>query len=214
MGNGRKENREVDLRKRVLPVVAQARELVITTREDCDRAAEILQATKALLAESDAVFGPVMRAALESHRAAVAAKKKVDAPLKEAQGIIRPKVAGFLAEEDRRRREAEARAREQAERALLDEAVALEAAGDPETAQVILEAAPTLAVRSLPTYRPEGVTPRESWKFEVISLNQVPREYLVPDEQKIGAVVRALKDKTAIPGVRVWREARIAVGKA
>ena len=212
MENGK--SREIELQQRTLPILQQAQQLVILTREDCDLAAGILQVSKALLAESDSVFGPVIKAAHDSHKAALLAKKRVDEPLLQIQVILRPKVTVFFAEEAHRRREAEALARKAAVTALLEEAVALEAAGDQETAQVVLEAAPTLAIRPIPTYRPEGVSKQESWNFEITNVNLIPREYLIPDQQKIGAVVRALKDRTEIPGVRIWRAAGIAVRRA
>ena len=35
-------------------------------------------------------------------------------------------------------------------------------------------------------------------------VSQVPREYMKLDESAIGGVVRAMKDKTNIPGIRVY----------
>lgn len=48
-------------------------------------------------------------------------------------------------------------------------------------------------------------TTRKILRFEVINADLIPREYLCPDEKKIGAAVRA-KIATAIPGVRIWED--------
>ena len=45
---------------------------------------------------------------------------------------------------------------------------------------------------------------RELYTYEIVDELALPREYLMPDMKKIGAVVRALKGKTNIPGVKVF----------
>lgn len=60
----------------------------------------------------------------------------------------------------------------------------------------------------------EGVTTRTTWKYTVEDLASVPREYLMLDEKKIKAVVKAMKGETAIPGIRVHEEGSVAVKKA
>lgn len=50
----------------------------------------------------------------------------------------------------------------------------------------------------------EGISFRTDWKWEVTDVSQVPREYMMVNEVAINGVVRAMKDKTNIPGVRVF----------
>lgn len=57
----------------------------------------------------------------------------------------------------------------------------------------------------------EGISKRTIWRFEITDEAALPREYLVPDEKRIGQVVRALKQDTKIPGVRVFAETIVAV---
>jgi hypothetical protein len=54
---------------------------------------------------------------------------------------------------------------------------------------------------------------RIDWTFEITDEALVPREYLVIDTVTIARVVRATKDKTAIPGVRIIRRETI-VGRS
>lgn len=48
------------------------------------------------------------------------------------------------------------------------------------------------------------VVSRKFWKFEIVDVDKVPREYMTPDLKAIGVVVRAKKDKAGIPGVRAF----------
>ena len=45
---------------------------------------------------------------------------------------------------------------------------------------------------------------RTDWKAEIVNGSLLPREYLMPDETKINAVVRASKGTIPIPGVRIY----------
>lgn len=53
----------------------------------------------------------------------------------------------------------------------------------------------------------EGVRkPVECWKFTIIDEKLITREWLTPDEKKIGEWVRTMKGETKIPGVEVFCE--------
>ena len=135
------------------------------------------------------------------------------------EGVIRVldgKLSGYRAEQDRKRREEEARLRAQVEaenKRRLEQAekqaVKLEAKGLPEaaqaareTAQVSLEPPPVLAAAEPP--KVQGLSSRKNWQFRITNADLIPDEYWTVDEQKIGGVVRALKDKTNIPGVEAY----------
>ena len=57
-----------------------------------------------------------------------------------------------------------------------------------------------------PVPKAQGVAFTDTWKFESVDPALVPAEYKVVDEKRVGAVVRALKGETQIPGVRVYVE--------
>lgn len=62
-----------------------------------------------------------------------------------------------------------------------------------------------------------GIATREVWKFEITDPSKINPQFLMPDEKKIGAQVRALKGDAAAligPGVRVYSERQIAAGAA
>lgn len=99
-------------------------------------------------------------------------------------------------EEERKRKEQEELAR------LANEL------GNKELAEEIKErvqAEPRpIIIKETPTAKETGVSFREDWKFEITDESAIPRAYLVPDQVKIGKVVRAMKQATNIPGVRAY----------
>lgn len=52
-----------------------------------------------------------------------------------------------------------------------------------------------------------GIKARVNWKFRIVNENRLPREYMMPDEVKIGSVVRNQKRAgEVIPGVEAYSE--------
>jgi len=199
-----------EVTERALTVPEKAKALIIQSNDDFIKAGEILTVIKSLRKEIDATFDPIITKAHEAHKEAIAQKKKVDAPLVEAEGIVKPRMAAWNAEQERLRREEEERlreiARKEEEERRLKEAIAAEQAGNKEEAQAIIEApievAPIIVEKTTP--KPAGVSFTKQWKFRITDPNKIPRQYLKVDEVAIGGVVRSLKDKTNIPGVEVY----------
>lgn len=118
-------------------------------------------------------------------------------------------------EQEQARREQEAAAAREAE--ALAAVAAAEVANDGRSRAAALAAAeaasqqqtaaqlamPREAPRSLKSEHATALS-REVWVFEVVDAAQVPREYLCPDESKIGAAIKAgVRD---IPGVAIALE--------
>lgn len=232
-----------EVEERALSMPERARELAIKDQGSFEQAAEFLLGVKALRREVDSTFDPVIASAFAAHKTAVAAKKKVEAPLADAEAIVKrgmgmyqleqermAREAAEVARKERARLEAEARAREDEERKRLEreaedrrlaEASEAEARGDAETAAKLLDAPlePVFVAPAAPAFVPppmpepakvEGVSFREAWNFAIENAAALPREYTMPDEKKIGGVVRAMKGETKIPGVRVWSTKSVA----
>ena len=154
----------------------------------------------------------------------VAEKTAAEAPIVEAEGIVKKEILRFDAEEEvrleRERREAEEKARKEAEEAALREAAEAEAKGDKEEAAAILDEAVTAP---LPIFVPSpppppklaGSAKMENWKFRVddlktlvaaVAVGRVPLSAVKADEVAIGQTVRALKGSFAWPGIKTWPE--------
>lgn len=127
-------------------------------------------------------------------------------------------------EENRKAREAaaaeERRQREAAE-ALRKEAEAKSAAGLAAEAEALQAAAaevdstPTLpAPIVVPVARPKGSSyTAKRWTFEIVNVAEIPREYLLPDEKKIGGLATDLKGDAKVPGVRFFEVENIVTGR-
>lgn len=90
---------------------------------------------------------------------------------------------------------------------------ALRVAGDKQ-AEAQQEAA---AIQAEPVYIPPVILPKETpkiqglsfrtaWKYRITTEALIPRQYLIPDEKKIGAVIRASQGKINIPGITPYEE--------
>lgn len=51
----------------------------------------------------------------------------------------------------------------------------------------------------------------EKWTFKIMDESLLPREFLMPNEVKIRAVVKALKADTKIAGIKVWDEGGVSI---
>lgn len=152
----------------------------------------------------------------------------------EQQERERRRLAELAAQRERARLEAEARAQAEAEQRRLqaeaesrrlEEAAALEAQGDHAGAAHLI-AAPVAApvVIPAPIFQPrspappppkvEGVSFRDEWDFRIVDESRIPREYLIVDEKKIRAVVKAMRQGARIPGVEVFARRVSAVRTA
>lgn len=129
--------------------------------------------------------------------------------------ILKPAIAAYNQEQDRKRRAEEERQREEQRKKAEDEririAAQLEKDGENEAAEELIDAPiETPAVVIPKEEAPSGISYRDVWKFQVVDDSLVPREYMTIDEKKIGGVVRALKGETNIKGVRVYCEKTVA----
>lgn len=133
----------------------------------------------------------------------------------EIKSAISTKRVEYQREQDRIRREEEERIRKLQEA----EAKKLEAQAtkvkSPELAeqkrqeaQQIRETAPIVSMA--PLEKSAGVKTIINYKFEITDASKIPAEYLIPDEQKIGRVVRATRGEISIPGIRVYTETKEA----
>ncbi len=180
-------------------ILTETKQIEIRDDVQYQAAAEMLKQIKALQKELDAYFDPAISKAYQAHRAMLAAKKKQSEPLKSAENLLKQKIGEYARELERRRREEQERLRKLAEERRLREAI--ETGDDTLLDEAVI--VPELPQR---IERLEGISVAETWKFRIVDETRIPQEYLMPDEKKIGQVVRALKQNTSIPGVEVYAE--------
>lgn len=219
-----------EVQERALAIPEKAAAIVVADQEGLDVAGSFLVSIKTLRKEINDTFDPVIQKAHQTHKEALAQKKKVEAPLAKGEKIIKASMASYVEEQARIRREAEERQRKEREEIerkkreeeerILAEALKAEEEGKEEEAQDILEEAdvfadeepePTTVIPAEPVTT-RGVSTRKIWKWE-IGIGQedlVPREYCSPDRKKIGDVLKATNYARTIPGVNVYQETSVA----
>ena len=161
------------------------------------------------LAEVTARINDLFRPVLASCKEAIDIRKRKMLVYQGEQETIRRQEEDRLREETRKENERQQR---DAERRAAKE----EAKGNSDRAEEIREAvqvAPMPIVVQTETPKVRGISTREHWKFRITNPDLIPREHCIPDESSIRGVVNAMKGKTSIPGVEVWREDIVASGR-
>lgn len=213
------EPRELALERKALYWPTRARELKVYDQNSYDLAADCLRGIKILREEIEATFGPICRKAFEAHREAVAQRKKVEAPLEEAEATFKASVAAFLREQERISQEAERIAREEAERIEAErleaaiEAAEQDGATAEEVAAMIEQPIIAPAVSVAPTVQQaSGISMAKTYRVEVVNLRelckavatgQAPESYVAAAMPALNGVARATKGAVRIPGCRV-----------
>lgn len=221
---------DVQLMREVLSIPDQAKLIVIKDQETMSKGNQLFLVIKGLRKKIQETFGPIIAKAHEAHKEAIAQQKKLEAPLILGESWLNGQMTAYhqeqerkrQAEIDRARQEAiatELKRREEEEGRKMAEAAALEAAGAKEEAEQLVNEAiqakeepVVVEVRAPETPRVvmTGTTVKKYWDFEIVNESLIPREYLSVDIVKMGGVVRALKEKANIPGVRVFQRSGLS----
>jgi tyrosyl-tRNA synthetase len=137
---------------------------------------------------------------------------------------LKQAILTFDREEQRKIREAQEKARIEAEEATRKERERLAKLAEKQidrgavekaeaTIEKIEQVQAFIPVIASAVEKVKGESTRKVWKFEITDEKQIPREYLSVDEVKIRKVVQALKDDTNIAGVRVYQEESLTLGR-
>jgi colicin import membrane protein len=60
----------------------------------------------------------------------------------------------------------------------------------------------------------KGVATRTVWKFKIVDVNKIPREFMIPDEKLIGKMAEVTKGTKKIDGVEFYSEEIIAARRS
>lgn len=211
-------------------VTTQADALVVATEVDLSTCSVLLTGIAALRKQVAEVFDPPVQAAHEAHKAALAARKKVEQPLVQAEATVKRKAAQFHTEQkrlaDEARRKEAARLRKLEEERRLADAVRLEDQGKATEAEAVLATpAPTPApvITTPPPPKVQGMSTRTVRSAKVVSLLDLAQyaascpEYLyvlVPVQKHLDALARqhkVIKDgEQLLPGVVVVETVNVA----
>ncbi len=219
---------------------SRAQSLQVTDSESCVNASHLLRSVKQLRSQVQAWFQPHIEAAMATKRKAEEARKaladerdKMEAPLVNAEGILKRSLLAYeqaqeaarMAEEQRLQAEAQA----QAENATLAYAARLEAEANATGDQGMLQEAqdilaqpieaPVVSVSSQ-VPKVQGVSYRDNWKAHpdvdvkalaaAVGRGEVPESFLEPNLTKINQFAKAWEGTKPVPGVRFFNDRQVA----
>lgn len=195
---------------KAITALETAQKFSLVTAEDYTLADTLCVGLKELEKSIIADFDEPKRKASEAHKAVVAQEKKHLVPVVEARAIYKTKMDSWNTEQRRLAEIEAARLRAEAKKKAEDEALAkaamAEEFGDTAGAEAIISAPVVVApVKSYEAPKTSTVF-QTRWKYKITNAALIPREYLVPDETKIGGVVRATKGAITIPGIEAFSE--------
>ena len=159
----------------------------IENAENAELAKEVLSELKEKLELVEETRTSITKPLLEAKRKVDALFKPVTTSLKASLDTMRGRLGKYTAQQ-----------REEAQR-LLAEA----SQSDPEEAAALVAASNRA--------KAEAPSVREVWRFEIEDASKLPKEFLIPDEKAIGAVVCSQKGNAKIPGVKVFVEHRAVI---
>ena len=111
-------------------------------------------------------------------------EKEFLGPMERGESAIKPLIRDYTLERDAKIKQAQLELKTLSSQIVNDDMIVM-----PE----VNIAAPKL----------KGTSVRNRYDFEIVDPNLIPREYLLVDTAAIGKVVRALKEKANIPGIKV-----------
>jgi hypothetical protein len=184
------------IHKQAEQTVDAIRGLVIRTHDDYVRAAEDLKATAQLFTVVDA-----KRKSWVEPLKAVAKDiddtfRPVTKALKEGEELLKEKIAGWAAS-----------SQEQLTIARREAAAAAQAGQHVKTERILAQAE-ALVIPEL-----EGVGVKTHWTGEVLDPELIPREYLMPNIEKLEAATSAAEGDPKIPGWRAFITASIRTSR-
>lgn len=203
------------IQKKSDQILALSNTIRIADTDEFEKAVTFVQEIKVLMDEIDATFDPIIKIQNQAHKRTIEAKRKYANPLQRAESIVKDKMKEYHLSRERQRKAKEAALREEAKNEeknrRFQHALTASRDGNHQEANAILSSpviTPLIRVESETNH--DAVSFRDVWKFEIVDPALIPEQYKTIDEKKIRGIVKALKDKTDIPGVRVFCDKTVA----
>jgi len=158
----------------------------LITQEDLNLAADLLRKVKDKFKELDGQRKSVVEPINSSVKTINGWFKPVLDILRNTEKVLKKKMAQATEEAFERRRVA------------LQEAGEKSLAGDTAGATVLMQRAQGDELDA-----PKGVSFTHKYSYEILDMSAIPRQYLAVDDVAVMAHVKANKEKTNIPGIKV-----------
>jgi len=196
-------------------MLKQAEAVVINTQQQYEAAKEMLDIVKGAWKSNEAnrktIAAPLnlAKAALQDlFRNPLETFKKAESIIKDAMIAYDDKMeakriaeqrkidAKARVEEEKKRKELEARAEKWAAKGKIAKAEELQ-----EQAEEVEIVAPVVAAK---VDKIAGLSYQTNWKFKITDIDKIPREYMIPDEVALKKMAGVMKDIRKIAGVEFY----------
>lgn len=214
---------ELEVSNNINQVTEKANSITVSNGLESREATDFVRSLKVHMDEVEGFFRPDIDNAHKTHKDLCTKLNNFMAPLRNAEMVVKRKIALFARAEQERidKEQAAERARakvkaDQEREALLAKAVKAEEKCDDKKAAELLER--SSMVREEPkTIQPviaqAGVTQRMEYEIEVIDKSLVPEEYKTVDTALIKRIVKSFKGKTKIPGIKIIEVPDVSIRK-
>lgn len=218
---------EKTLSKQVTEIEFQASAITIASEEDYQNAAGFGRMLKQRTSDVKEFWKPMKDAAHKAHAEICSKEKAMLQPLTNAEKILKNTMGAYVAEQDRKRREAEEIARRAAQEEVdrkMQEAIDLDAAGDAAGAEMAMmeaevmdDMSESVAVAGAKP-KADGASASKDWEIVDIDTNLVPTsvagvEIRPVDKAAVMRLIRASKGSIKIEGVTYKEVVKIALRK-
>ena len=133
--------------------------------------------------------------------------KRFSVPLEKADKTLRNKILTYRREQERLRREEEERLRKLQEKEQKRLEKQAQKKGAPPPPPVVM---PSVELQAKTVRGQMGsVSAKKVWDFEIIDVDRIPREFMIPNEKAIRAAVKA--GVRSISGVRIFQREDLSV---
>lgn len=218
---------EKTLSKQVTEIEFQASAITIKSEEDYQNAAGFGRMLKQRTSDVKEFWKPMKDAAHKAHAEICSKEKAMLQPLTNAEKILKNTMGAYVAEQDRKRREAEEAARRAAQEEVdrkMQEAIDLDAAGDAAGAEMAMMEAEVMDDMSenvaVAGAKPkaDGASASKDWEIVDIDTSLVPTsvagvEIRPVDRAAVMRLIRASKGSIKIEGVTYKEVVKIALRK-
>lgn len=176
-------------------------DIIVFDQQSYEAAGAMLQQIAKIKKGIQAEFAEPKKKAHDAHKALTALEKRFLDFASQGEAELRSKMAHYWQAEQKRIEAEQERKRLEAEK-MMQTAMEAEAAGDTENAEIYTALAAMEEATVTVAPKTAGVSMREVWSAEIIDVNKIPREYLIPDMAALNALAKAMKRESNIPGVK------------
>ena len=206
---------EKEIKRDVINVTNRAIALKVIDNGTYIEAGQILLFHKDMAKKIKEYFKPLKTKSYDAWKSICNAENEELEKLQPGTSYLSKEMVRYEAEQEKKRQAEETRLRQKAlkreENERLQAAIEVEKEGQKEEAEAILSekvfVPPPIVKKTIPKIN--GLAQRTTWTWRVVDINKVPRQYLKINDIAVNQVVRALREKSNIPGIEPYPETKM-----